>query len=387
MKVLFLDIDGYAVKADIQKYVSKIELFGDDTIKDFEYIKKCIEFMILEAKKNKASVEEISFIENVYKFVSINMFEMLKEYRDCFLEYDNLATFEEKKEYYESYQKNPITEFNNKEIPKYMEYIIGTLKYTKLIIEREMERVRWQGGELHLPFKTINEDNDIISYDETESPLKRAISALNRMEIYAMNRENGRDDFLTACFMIGNSEIVDYDEIYTKKNLVNGVKDGLKYLLETRKVDLIVGCSHYTGYREGNAKNRLFSEELPFVLMLPESLLKFHTEKAQMGKRRERSSKNHQIDIMKNRIAELFRINASSIEAILGDDSYPNLAALENKAGILYRPRSIKEMETGIDNETDKRFIRQFSWEKSELEDIFNRIQSKDKKLVLERKN
>ena len=386
MRILFLDIDGYVVKADIQNYVSKIELFGDDTIKDFEYIKKCIEYMLNEAKKNGSSVDEITFIHNVYRFVSVNMFEMLKEHRDCFLEFDNLSSFEDKKDYYEKYQQNPVLGFNNEEIPKYMKYIIGALKYAKFIIERETERVKWQGGELNLPFKTMNLDNDIISYDEAESPLKRANSALDRMELYAMNRENGRDDFLTACSMIGNSQIVNYNEIYTKEHLIDGVAEGLKYLLETKKVDMIVGCSHYTGPREGLAKNKLFEKELPFVLMLPESLLKFHTDPAQMGKRRERSSKNIQIDIMKHRIAELLRIDYNNIEAILGDDSFPNLDGLENKTGILYRPRNTKELETGIDNNTDSRFIRQFSWKREELDRIFKIINEKDnsvsKKLI-----
>ena len=52
MKILFLDIDGYVVKADIQSYVSQIELFGDEPIKDFEYIKNCIKYMLDEAIKN-----------------------------------------------------------------------------------------------------------------------------------------------------------------------------------------------------------------------------------------------------------------------------------------------------------------------------------------------
>ena len=38
------------------------------------------------------------------------------------------------------------------------------LNYTKKVIECEYTRVKVQGGELNLPFKTINEDNDIISY-------------------------------------------------------------------------------------------------------------------------------------------------------------------------------------------------------------------------------
>ena len=387
MKILFLDIDGYVVKADIQKYVSKIELFGDDTIKDFEYIKKCIEFMLNEAKQKNNNQEEIEFIKKVYNFVSVNMFEMLKEHRDCFLEYDNLSSFDEKKEYYENYQRNAVSDFNNEEIPKYMEYIIGALKYAKFLIEIEVEKSKHFGGKIHLPFQTMNLDNDIISYDDTESPLKRAISALNRMELYAMNRENGRDDFLTACSMVGDSEIVNYDEIYTKEHLVDGVVDSLKYLLESKKVDMIIGCSHFTGTREGKAKNRLFSQELPFVLMLPESLLKFHIEPAQMGKRRIRSSKNYQIEIMKQRIAQVFIMNPNDIIAILGDDSYPNLDILENKIGILYRPRSNEEKKSGIDNPTDSRFIRQFSWNKDEIDLVFDEVMKKiDNSKVLKKK-
>ena len=388
MKILFLDIDGYTVKADIQKYVGKIELFGDDTIKDFEYIKKCIEFMLMEAKKNRASEGDITFIKNVYNYVSVNMFEMLKEHRDCFLEYDNLSSFEEKKEYYENYQKNAVMDLNNREIPKYMDYIIGSLKYARFLIEVEIEKAKLTGRNVKLPFETMNLDNDIISYDDTESPLKRAKSALNRMELYAMNRENGRDDFLTACSMIGDSQIVNYDEIYTKEHLVDGVVEGLKYLLGTKKVDMIIGCSHYTGSREDKAKNRLFAKELPFVLMLPESLLKFHIEPAQMGKRRTRSSKNYQIEIIKQRIAQVFRINPNEITAILGDDSFPNLEALENKIGILYRPRTKLEKESGVDNPTDERFIRQFSWDINELDYIFDKVSEKiDNNKVLKKEN
>lgn len=379
MRVLFLDIDGYAVKADIQKYVSQIELFGDEPIKDFEYIKKCIQFMLEEAKISNDK-NEIEFIQNVYKFASVNMFEMLKEHRDCFLEYDNLLTFEDKKKYIENYQKNPVIEANSNEIPRYMEYIIYALKYAKLLIETEYKRVEREGGEKRLPFKTINEDNDIIKYTEDEDPLKRATSALKRMEMYAMNQELGRDDFLTACMMASDKKIVDYDRIYQKENILPGLADGLKYLLDNNLVDIIVGCSHYTGPREANAKRNLFSKELPFILMLPESLLMFHNVPAQMGKRRERSSKNNQIDIMKNIIAKLFNSNTSDIECILGDDSLPNLVGLTpEKIGLLFRKRSLNEINLGVDTPTDSRFFRQFSWNKEELAKLFETIQKQDK--------
>ena len=385
MRVLFLDIDGYVVKADIQKYVSKIELFSDDAIKDYEYIKNCLKFMLEEASKKDNNEEEIEFINKVYNFVSKNLFEMLKEYRDCFLEYDNLESFEDKINYNIDYQKNPVSSSNDSEVPKYMEYIIGTLKYTKLIIEKEIERVKLEGGSIHLPFNIINVDNDIISYEENESPLRRATSALNRMELTAINREQGRDDFLTATGMIGNSEIVNYDEIYTKENIIPGVVEGLRYLRNTGKVDMIIACSHYTGYREGEAKNKLFHEEMPFVLMFKESLLKFHTEPARMGMRRERSSKNMQIEIMKKRISDIFGIDPDSIETILGDDSLPNLVGLENKVGILYRPLTKQEIEFG-DNQVDDRFIRQYSWDRDELDRVFGLVDSKlkkdDKKLI-----
>ena len=377
MKILFLDIDGYVVKADIQKYVSRIELFGDEPIKDFEYIKKCIEYMLKEAKKNNSSDEHIRFIENVYTYVSGSMFEMLKEYRDCFLEYDNLVSFEEKKEYYEHYQKNPVSDFNNAEIPKYMEYIIGSLKLAKVLIEREVDRVKREGGTLNLPFNVINEDNDIISYNDNDTPLEMAKRALNRMELYAMNRENRRDDFLTACSMIGNNQVVDYNEIYTKEHIIPGAVEGLKYMLETSKVDMIVVCSHFTGTREGIAKKRLFEEEFPFAVMLPESLLKFHTEAAQMGKRRVRSSKDEQINAMCYRIAQWFDLDVKNIEAILGDDSFPNLETLNGKTGILYRPLTTKEIETGSYNPINSKYIRQIDWSKEEIENIFSRINSR----------
>ena len=70
MKILFLDIDGYVVKADIQSYVSQIELFGDEPIKDFEYIKNCIKYMLDEATKNTTNKSFIEFIQKVYNYVS-----------------------------------------------------------------------------------------------------------------------------------------------------------------------------------------------------------------------------------------------------------------------------------------------------------------------------
>jgi len=383
MKVLFLDIDGVTVDANIQGYVRQIELFGDEPIKDFEYIKKCIKFMLDNAKNDGAKETDISFFERVYQYVSVNMFEMLKEYRDCFLEYDNLTSFEEKMKYMISYSSNPVLNLNNEEIPKYMKYIIDSLRYAKDLFENEYRRVESVGGSLKLPFETVNLDNDIISYDENEDPLKRATSALKRMEIYAINREKGRDDFLTACQMVGDSEIVDYNEIYSKKNLMPGVKEGLKYLISSGKVDMIVACSHFTGEREGVAKMRLFKEELPFVMLLDESLLKFHTEPAQMGKRRDRSSKNNRIDMLIKmiewsfntnpkfqQIADALSLNPTEIEAMLIDDSTQNLETLENKTPILFRKR--KENET-LDNE---KYSRLENWSIESLDYTFENIQN-----------
>ena len=60
----------------------------------------------------------------------------------------------------------------------------------------------------------------------------------------------------------------------------------------------------------------LFKEEFPFIVMLPESLLKFHQEPSCMGKRRFRSSKDKQIDIMKIKIANLFGYDVDDIEVV-----------------------------------------------------------------------
>lgn len=383
MKILFLDIDGVTVNADIQGYVRQIELFGDEPIKDFEYIKKCIKFMLDKAKSEGALETEISFIERVYQYVSINMFEMLKEYRDCFLEYDNLTSFDERMQYMVSYSSNPVVNLNNNEIPGYMKYIISSLNYAKTLFESEYRRFERDGGSLNLPFETVNLDNDIISYDENEDSLKRATSALKRMEIYAINREKGRDDFLTACQMVGDSEIVDYNEIYSKKNLMPGVVEGLRYLVTSGKVDMIVACSHFTGEREGIAKRRLFKEELPFVKLVDESLLKFHTEPAQMGKRRERSSKNDRIDMLIKMIQHLYatnerfqqmmdmlKLNPTEIVAMLVDDSTPNLETLENKIPILFRKR--KDNETNV----NEKYTRLEDWSIESLDNTFTSIQN-----------
>lgn len=376
MRVLFLDIDGVAVKANIQGDVRQIELFGDEPIKDFEYIKNCIAFMLDKAKNEQSNALEIAFIEKVYKYISSNMFEMLKEYRDCFLEYDNLTSFEDKKKYIENYTKNPITSSNKEEIPSYMKYIISALKYAKALIESEYARVNCDGGKVILPFKTINEDNDIISYASGDDPLNRAKSALKRMEIYSINSENGRDDFLTACTMVGDNEIVNYNRIYTKENLMPGVVEGLKYLKESGKVDLIVACSHHTGPRESFCKMMLFNKELPFVIMIPESLLKFHTEPAQMGKRRDRSSKNLQIDKMVQILSQVFGCDVSEIKTMLVDDSAPNLEGLENKIPILFR--EVKENESPI----NQNFVRLENWSIESIDrafEIIDKISSEDK--------
>lgn len=384
IRIFFTDIDGYLVNADIQKYVSQIELFGDDTIKDFEYIKNCIKYMLDRARTNGNDIETINHIEKVYNYVSSNMFEMLKEHRDCFLEYDNLRSFEEKKRYLEKYQENPVLSQSAKEEASYMEYIINALTYAKGLIEIEYNKYL-RGEKFELPFSPINENNDIISYDNEnpESIMTRAISSLQRMEIYAMNREIGRDDFLTSCLMCGNQEIVDYNKIYQRENIVEGSVDTLKYLLENNMVDMIVACSHYTGSREGIAKYNLFKKEFPFILMLPESLLKFHQEQPCMGKRRVRSSKDKQIDIMKIKIANLFGYDEDDIEVVLADDSYPNLVGLTNKTGILYR--RLNSNEQNQDNYTYNGFIRQTSWDVVEVSNIFGNIFEKDSGKVLKK--
>lgn len=382
LRIFFTDIDGYLVDADIQKYVSQIELFGDETIKDFEYIQNCIKYMLDMAKTNGADSENIKHIEKVYNYVSYNMFEMLKEYRDCFLEYDNLISFGEKKMYLEKYQENPIVSQNVSEESSYMDYIINALTYAKGLIESEYNKYL-KGEDFILPFSPINENNDIISYsnENPKSIMARAISSLQRMEIYAMNRENGRDDFLTSCLMSGNQEVVDYNKIYQKENIIEGSVDALKYLLENNIVDMIVACSHYTGSREGIAKYNLFKEEFPFIVMLPESLLKFHQELPCMGKRRFRSSKDKQIDLMKIKIANLFGYDVDDIEVILGDDSYQNLIGLTDKIGILYR--KLNENEQSQDNYTYNGFIRQTSWNISEVSTIFSTILERNPNKVL----
>ena len=69
----------------------------------FEYIKKSINFMLDKAKNDGSSNEVVGFVERVYKYVSYDMFEMLKEQRDCFLEFDNFYSKEDKQKYLEDY--------------------------------------------------------------------------------------------------------------------------------------------------------------------------------------------------------------------------------------------------------------------------------------------
>ena len=95
LRIFFTDIDGYLVDANIQKYVSQIELFGDETIKDFEYIQNCIKYMLYMAKINGADSENIKHIEKVYNYVSYyleNIFTNIAQYEN--FDY-NLNTHEE----------------------------------------------------------------------------------------------------------------------------------------------------------------------------------------------------------------------------------------------------------------------------------------------------
>lgn len=381
-KVMYLDIDGTAHNANIQGYVRQIKLFGDDIIKDFEYIKKSIEFMLNKAKNDSSSNEVIGFIERVYRYVSYDMFEMLKEQRDCFLEFDNYFSKEDKQRYLERYISNMVLSSNNAEIPNYMNYIIASLTYTLRLIQIEYERVKREGGAIKLPFETVNRDNDIISYDDNEDPLKRALSALNLMKDYARNYSEGRDAFIDVCLEYMDKTVVDYDEIYTEKNLMPGITESLRYLIESGQVDLIVVCSHYTGEREALAKRRLFNNNLPFVLMLPESLLKFHTEPAQMGKRRARSSKDAQIDKMNITIASLLGCDIEDIFSILSEDSVPNLEGLngEEKIGILFLNGKQNNSESA------QKFIKQNRWDICELNEIFERINLNIKEACYQKK-
>ena len=102
-----------------------------------------------------------------------------------------------------------------------------------------------------------------------------------------------------------------------------------------------------------------------------------------MGKRRFRSSKDKQIDIMKIKIANLFGYDVDDIEVILGDDSYQNLIGLTDKTGILYR--KLKEDEQSQDNNTYNGFIRQTSWNISEVSTIFSTILAKNSNKVLKK--
>lgn len=367
-KIAYLDIDGTAHKADIQGYVGQIKLFSDDIIKDFEYIKKSINFMLNKARNDGSSDEVIDFIERVYKYVSYDMFEMLKEQRDCFLEFDNYFSKEDKQKYLESYISNMVLNPNNAEIPNYMNYIIASLTYSLRLIQIEHERVKREGGVVNLPFETINQDNDIISYDSNEDPLKRALSALNLMKDYAKNYAEGRDAFIDVCLEYMDKSVVDYDEIYTSKNLMPGVVSSLEYLLSSGEVDLIVACSHYTGERESMAKKRLFSSELPFVMMLSESLLKFHTEPARMGLRRERSSKDKRINEMNLKISEILDCTVEDIVSILFEDSVPNLEGLNDKIGILFLNGKQNNSASA------QKFIKQNDWNIDDLIEIFSNI-------------
>ena len=86
---------------------------------------------------------------------------------------------------------------------------------------------------------------------------------------------------------------------------------------------------------------------------------------------------------MKMKIANLFGYDLDSMEAILGDDSYPNLVGLKDKKGILYRKKSDEEKIRGILKPTDERFVRQLEWSFEEIDRVFTEIYEKEDNKVL----
>ena len=86
---------------------------------------------------------------------------------------------------------------------------------------------------------------------------------------------------------------------------------------------------------------------------------------------------------MKIKIANLFGYDIDDIEVVLGDDSYPNLTTLQDKAGILYRELSKDEMMQGNYPDSYEGYLRQTSWDKNEITNIFGNIYENTSRKVL----
>jgi len=386
--MLFVDIDGCVIDFNIQKYVGKIKIFGNEPIRNLEYIIKCVEHRLMVAKKEN-SHKEVEFIEyEVLDFVKNNLYERLKECRDCFLEYDNYKNNGDKQQYINLY-KESIINSSNKDLTNIFRYLESILKYSYQIIKKECADAWSQRRKPILPFSIINDDNDIISESIDgininavmyEKPVERALSALNYIGEQKNSYNNCHDDFLVASEMIGDEQIVDYNEIYSRGNLVLGAREALKDSLDSCLFSDAIFLSHHTGEREVNAKKQLFEVELPFVTMNKSSLMKFHSEQAKMNVRRTRSSKALQaIEIMRKLTGV-----ASISECYLIDDSPENLVNWNMYGGraILYRPRTKEEIATGIDKRVDERFVRMFNWSTSELERVVKCFETKNKQFI-----
>ncbi len=385
--MLFIDIDGCIVEFNIQEYVGKIDLFGNDAIRDMEYIIKCVEFMLNESIL-KHDEKNIEFIKNeVLPFVKNNLLERLKECRDCFLEYDNYDNDLDKSNYLERYkQGNSIDKFTNSN--KILNYLKKILNYAYLLIKTECKRAQSDRNQPHLPFEVINNNNDIIREDINgldfnkvmyEQPILRAKSALDR--ILNMDFTNEDDDLLTAIKQVGNEEIVDYDEIYSHSHLVLGAKEALKEAYDANLFSSMIALSHHTGPREMKCKRSLFEREFPFVKFTDKSLQKFHTDDAKMGIRRTRSSKAlRALEI----VFEKKDINSLEGHYLI-DDSLENLIAWANAGGyaILFRPLTKEEIATGVVKEVDDpRIVRMYNWSIEELIRVKNQFNKKQKTML-----
>lgn len=392
--MLFVDIDGCLVNCEIQKYVSQIALFGNEPIRDLEYIIKCVEYMLERAKRLNYSQHEIDFIENrVLPFTKNNLYERLKESRDCFLEYDNYISALDRQKYINEYQSDSIIP-SLSDVTDIMEYLKHALMLAYRLIKYECHRAKLEHVKPNLPFAIVNDDNDIIINESIDginvndimykTPVERALSAMNRIfEIEKNYQTSNNDDFLVATKIVGGRHIVNYDNIYTLNNLMLGSRETLRASLVNGMFDEIIALSHHTGERESFAKKRLLTLSFPFVGMDDESLLKYHTEKAQMGVRRSRSSKAERAKAIMKKIKGI-----ASIEGCyLIDDSAENLEVWAEAGGkaILYRPRKKDEIATGIDKPIDSRFVRMFNWSVEEMERVLSCFDKKDNKVLIKK--
>lgn len=206
-----------------------------------------------------------------------------------------------------------------------------------------------------------------------QQPLKISEMALDEAK---WNREmffEERDHFLESDNQLSEAYgLINYRDIYTEKNLVPGAIDMLNEVLDEEQYDGVYCLSHHNGGREARCKEnfiaKITNNKLGFLG------LRFHLEKYESNKRRQRSSKA--VYIMQ-------RFGLESLNnCILVDDSTANLDEWIKYGGIavLYRPMSEDEKYQGTLNKNEYPYPRITEMSFLKLNEALDKYQVKIKK-------